>query len=367
MQKLSPLSLLVAAGGTGGDLFPVVAIIEQLRTMLNDRVVVEATFVGNPDRIEGRFIPERGYRFVAVPMRGYYGLRSARTYSMLWRLPVSLLRVWKAVRRSKPRLAVLAGTYLSVPVAIVARMYRVPIVLVEINAAPGKVNRLLSDWAERILVSFPECRQYFRSQHRVIVTGTPVRAELGSLPESGDARQRFGFERDRPVLLVMGGSLGARSINRAIARYADQIVALGWQVLWQTGRTDEIPASLPAGVVAVPFIEDMATAYAAAELVLCRAGGSTVAELAATRKPAILVPYPHAANREQHKNAAICVEQGAAVMLSDSQLEEELWQHLEPLLGDARRRRAMAEAFGRMAAPDAATTAAGVLAQLVGL
>lgn len=365
MQKVSRLPLVVAAGGTGGDLFPVLSIVEQLGAVCNG-MQVEPTFVGNPDRIEGRLIPARGYHFVGVPMRGYYGLRSMRTYSMLWRLPVSLVRVWRWMRRIQPRLAVLAGTYLSLPVAIVARALGVPIVLVEINAAPGKVNRLLARWATQIVVSYPECGEHFPAavQARIVVTGTPVRAALHALPSPESARRQFGLDPNHPVLLVMGGSLGARSINRALAQHVEQIVSAGWQVLWQTGSADAASIPVHEGVVAMPFIEDMAAAYAAAELVVSRAGGSTIAELAVTGKPAVLVPYPHAANQEQHKNAALLVERGAAVMIADERISQELWEQLAPLLGDGERRRAMAIALRALARPDAAWTAAQVLAKV---
>jgi UDP-N-acetylglucosamine--N-acetylmuramyl-(pentapeptide) pyrophosphoryl-undecaprenol N-acetylglucosamine transferase len=366
MQNTSQLSLMVAAGGTGGDLFPVLSIIERVRTLCAEAMRVDVAVVGNPNRIEGRIIPAQGYRFIPVPMRGYYGLRSWRTYGMLWRLPISLARVWRVARRMKPHVAVLAGTYLSVPLGIVARLAGIPIVLVEINAAPGKVNRLLARWAWRILVSYPECAAHFSAavQSRIVVTGTPVRSTLYSLPEVTTARQQFGFDPARPVLLVLGGSLGARSINRAMERYAEQICAQGWQILWQTGEQDQSSAPQMPAIRRVPFIDDMAAAYAACELVISRAGGSTVAELAITQRPAILVPYPHAANKEQHKNAALLAARGGAVVCEDSQLSDRLWDCLLPLLRDAELRRQMARALGRDGRPDAASAAAQIVLEL---
>lgn len=365
MQNRSSVSLLVAAGGTGGDLFPTLAILERLRRLLAARVELEPIFIGNPDRIEGRIIPQRGYRFVPIPMRGYYGLWSARTYAMMWRLPVSLLRTWYAVIRHKPRCAVLAGAYLGIPVAIVARLYRIPIVLVEINAVPGKANRLLAKWAERILVSSDDCRSAFPSavQGRIVVTGTPIRDALRSLPDPTTARTKFDLSPNRPTLLVMGGSLGAHSINEAIAMHLDNILAAGWQVLWQTGGHDQAPKR--NGVVTMPFIDDMASAYAAADLVLCRAGGSTIAELIALQKPAILVPYPHAANREQEKNAAFLARRGGAIMIEDRQLSPNLWHYLEPLLFHSNQRESMRQALASLQTPDPTGSAAKIVAQLL--
>ncbi|MCX8051181.1 MAG: undecaprenyldiphospho-muramoylpentapeptide beta-N-acetylglucosaminyltransferase [Chlorobi bacterium] len=366
MQNEERLPIIVAAGGTGGDLFPVLAVVERLAAIVGERSRLDATFVGNPDRIEGRVIPARGYRFVPIPMRGYYGVRSLRTYSMLWRLPVSLVRTWRAARRVRPRVALLAGAYLGVPVALVAKALGIPIVLVEINAAPGKVNRLLAPWARRILVGSDECCQAFPAsvRERVVVTGTPIRAELAALPAAEQARVRFGLAPDRPVVLVVGGSLGAHSINEAIAQCLDRILAAGWQVLWQTGS-----AYTPVrreSVVALPFIEDMANAYAAADVVVSRAGGSTIAELAAVARPAILVPYPHAANREQHRNAALLERCGGAIVVEDEALLHTLWDALARLIEDRSLRQQMAAALQRCARPDAADAAARALIALVG-
>ncbi|KXB97224.1 MAG: hypothetical protein AA908_07930 [Chlorobi bacterium NICIL-2] len=365
MQNQARLPLIVAAGGTGGDLFPVLAIVEQLSRILPPHAVLEPVFVGNRSRIEGRVIPARGYRFVPIPMRGYYGLRSARTYSLAWRLPISIARVAHTLSTVQPRVALLAGTYVSLPVAITARWANVPIVLVEINAIPGKVNRIVARWAERIFVSVPACRDAFPPsvQERVLVVGTPIRPELRTRIDPHTARGAFGLDPDRPVLLVLGGSLGAQSINSAVEAIRDRILAAGWQILWQTGANYAPP--LNAGIVACPFIEDMASAYAAAELVLSRAGGSTVAELAALGKAAILVPYPHAANREQHHNAQVLAQVGGAVVIEDASLSAALWPALEPLLGDDCRRQSMARAAHSLGVPDATERAAGSLATLL--
>jgi UDP-N-acetylglucosamine--N-acetylmuramyl-(pentapeptide) pyrophosphoryl-undecaprenol N-acetylglucosamine transferase len=365
MQNSSRVPIFVAAGGTGGDLFPVLAVVEELERTLQPKTVLEPMFIGNPRRIEGQVIPARGYQFIPIPMRGYYGLGRLRTYSLAWRLPVSLARVVRGFVSVRPRVALLAGSYLSLPVALVARSVRIPIVVVEINAVPGKVNRIVSRWAERILVSVPSCRDGLpRSvQGRVSVVGTPIRSELRTLPDAQTARRRFGLETERPVLLVLGGSLGARSINQAVETLVERILAAGWQILWQTGAEFHTPSR--AGVVARPFIEDMASAYAAAELVLSRAGGSTVAELTALGKAAILVPYPHAANREQHYNAEMLVAAKAAVMVDDAELTTALWPELSRLLHDEHRRLEMARAARSIGVPDAAVRAASEIAALI--
>lgn len=365
MQNDARVPIIVAAGGTGGDLFPVLAIVEQLRRILPPDAVLEPVFVGNRSRIEGHIIPARGYRFVPIPMRGYYGLRSLRTYSLAWRLPLSTARVAQILRSVRPRVALLAGTYVSLPVALAAHRARMPIVLVEINAIPGKVNRIVARWAERIFVSVPTCRNAFPTavQERVMITGTPIRSELRTHIDPTSARVRLGLDPDRPVLLVLGGSLGAHSINRAVEAACDRILATGWQMLWQTGVHYSPPPN--PGIVARPFIDDMGLAYAAAELVLSRAGGSTVAELAALGKAAILVPYPHAANREQHHNAQVLAQGGGAVVIDDAVISTELWSVLESLLRDASRRRAMANAARSVGVADATERAADALAALL--
>lgn len=368
MHSSRELPILVAAGGTGGDLFPVLAVVEQLRDLVIERwgKQLQPIFIGNPHRIEGRIIPARGYRFVPVPMRGYYGMRSLRTYSLLWRLPASIARVWQCASTYHPQLAFGAGTYLTLPLGLVSTWRKIPLVLLEINARPGKVNRLLSSYAEKILVGYPECCTAFPPavRERVLVVGTPVRQELLKAYDTTTARAHFGLDPTRSVLLVLGGSLGARSINYALESLINPICQRGWQILWQTGE-HYTPSTMCEGIVAVPFIEDMAVAYAAAELVISRAGGSTVAELSALAKPAILVPYPFAANREQELNAQLLAGRGGAVVLRDEELPRNLWGVLEPLLTNPSLRHAMAGALRASATPAATAAAARVLAEIV--
>lgn len=357
------MNILVAAGGTGGDLFPAVAVIEQVRAKLGTECSV--IFVGNPHRIEARVIPELGYRFIPIPVTGFQGIFHRSTPVLPLRIFRSLLMIRSLCKQHNIDVILCGGTYISYPAGLMSSFLKIPMMLLESNVLPGKTNRLLAPKAQAIILAFSESKEYFPpSLHaRMHVVGNPVRhSMLTAAPPVNDARATFGLSAHTPTLFVFGGSLGARSINHAVAASVEILSARGIQVLWQTGKNYTPPETLPDGIVSRTFIDDMASAYSAADLVLCRAGGGTVAELKIARKPAVLVPLPSAANNEQEYNAKALTASGAAIMVRDAELPDAfLPLVLDLLLESPDTLDTMAAAAGTLARPNAARDAAEIL------
>ncbi len=355
------LRVIVAAGGTGGDLFPAVAVVEQLQKMRK----LEVLFVGNPERIEAKVVPQLGFRFEGLSVRGYKGVRSLQSWKMPLTIIASTLKVRRLIREFKPQLALCAGTYVSVPLALAASSAGLPLALIESNAIPGKANRRIANKADLIIAAFAECASYFSSEARkkVRVLGNPIRQAFSHQPSREEGRRHFGLDPTTTTLLVFGGSLGARSINEAIASRIEVLKNKDVQVIWQTGSSYTAPASIPSNIKVLPFINEMAEAYAAADLVLCRAGGGTVAELGVVGIPAVLIPYPYAANNEQEHNAKALQNAGAAIMIRDAELASRIDEILE-LLSNTEKRAAMAAAMQSFAKPQAAEDAARALLEL---
>lgn len=359
----SPLRIIVAAGGTGGDLFPAVAVVEELQKLRETHVVL----FGNPHRMEARVAPKLGYVFEPLSVRGYAGIRSLRTYALPFTIIHSTMRVIRRIRSWKPHLVLCAGTYVSFPVAMAASLCNVPVVCIESNALPGKANRLVAERAALIVAAFEECKAHLSAEaaSRVRVLGNPLRGTITRLPDRAAGAAVFGLDPTKPTVLVFGGSLGARSINTVIESSIPVFARAGFHVLWQTGSAYTAPAELPPHIRCVPFIDDMAAAYAACDAVVCRSGGGTVAELAAVAKPAILVPYPHAANNEQEHNARALEVRGGAVMVRDAEVRERLMDELLRLMHDADLRERMSAALRTMARPTAARDAARLIMESV--
>jgi len=352
--------VVVAGGGTGGHLYPGLALADALADQGFD-----VTFVGTPSGIEARAVPAAGYPLRLLPARQLRGGGAGRAVAGLAAVARGAMRGRGLLAELRPCLVVGVGGYASVAVVIAARLAHLPIVLLEQNVVPGAANRLLGRLAARVCVGFAESTHFF-PPGRAVHTGNPVRRQI----VRGAARTSHA----RPGLLVFGGSAGAHRLNVATI---DALRTLGpaaraLDVTHQTGAADvdEVRAAyaalgLPARVE--PFIADMAGAYATADVVISRAGAMSCAEVTAVGLPAILVPYPHAADDHQRRNAEVLVEAGAAEMILDRDCEgPRLAAAIRKLMEDPLRRAAMAtraRAFGR---PDAAERVAAECVGLIG-
>ena len=355
-------TILIAAGGTGGHLYPAIAVAEEIR---QDHPDVKIIFVGTRDRIEAKEVPRAGFPFVPIDIHAPRK-SIASLLSFPWKFSKAIVDCMSLIRKEKPSAMLGAGAYLSVPVGIAAWLSGIPIALLEINSIPGSANKLLARFAKKIFLAYPEAASKFpyRVTESAVVCGTPVRAGLGDedmTPEA--ARQAFGLDASRMTILVFGGSLGARAINEAMQECSGTLAAQGYNVLWQTGRSANVSelqkqfANVP-NVRITEYIYEMDEAYRAADLVVCRAGASSLAELAQLGKPAVLIPWSGAMDNHQEHNARSFERDGAAVVLRDNELKAKLGQTIFALLDSPERLNTMSKAMKQRDNPNAARVVA---------
>jgi UDP-N-acetylglucosamine--N-acetylmuramyl-(pentapeptide) pyrophosphoryl-undecaprenol N-acetylglucosamine transferase len=358
--------IVFAGGGTGGHVYPAISIADELRRRFTG---FSALFVGTSSGLEARVVPGAGYDIRFIFSRGVRGRGPVGKALTMLGLSVGVAQAIHILSRFKPDLVFGAGGYASAAVVIAASLLRKRIVLQEQNSIPGLTNRKLASRAERIYLGFEKALEYLGGRNHVMVTGNPLRRQILSEPEE-DPRGAFGLAPDRPVLLVFGGSQGARRLNRAAVEYF--LAEPGMQGIIQTGSADhgwvgERLRAAAGRVYAAPYIERIDLAYRAADAALARAGALSVSELAAVGLPAILVPYPFAADNHQHYNAEALVETGGAVMIADGDLSPStLAEALGGMLGDPERLAAMKRALLESAPRDPAGAIADDIESLVG-
>jgi UDP-N-acetylglucosamine--N-acetylmuramyl-(pentapeptide) pyrophosphoryl-undecaprenol N-acetylglucosamine transferase len=360
------MRILVAAGGTGGHLFPAIAVVEELERLTGKKCTAE--FFGSTGKIESRVVPELGYKIHILPIKGVSNLKSVQGALFFLKLFGSFFEVRDVIADFKPDVILCTGAYLSYPVGLAAKFDKIPLVLMESNVIPGKAIRALARYAAKIIVSFEGSREHFPKdvQERIEVLGNPVRSGIRAMPEKGDARKFFGLQPDVPTILAVGGSLGAKSINDTLEKILkkENSPFKNIQLIWQTGSTFKSSETFGKNVWVNQFINDMPQAYAAADLVIARAGATTLAELAAIGKPSILVPYPFAANNHQEHNARYMEEKGASHMILDKEMAKKLEAEVLNLLKDPAALEQMARSAGTLGKPDAADEAARVILNL---
>ncbi|MFB3815233.1 MAG: undecaprenyldiphospho-muramoylpentapeptide beta-N-acetylglucosaminyltransferase [Terriglobales bacterium] len=375
---------ILAGGGTGGHVIPGLAIAHELRA----RYAAEVVFVGTARGIETRLVPAAGYELKLIEVGALKKVSLATRFKTLFALPRAILAARRLINEFKPDVVIGVGGYASGPAMLAAVLARVPTIAFEPNLVPGLANRIVGRMVSAAAVQFEQTCRYFRNCR---VTGVPVRQAFFSTnchPERAQRAKELGERPERaersespnapprasaqPTLLVFGGSQGAHAINQTLTAAIATLYARvpGLHVIHQTGQRDfeaTQAAYLDAGVSAevYPFIEQMPETFARADLLVCRSGASTVAEITAAAKPAIFVPFPHAADDHQTKNAEALVAAGAAVLLPETQLTpERLVESVASLLNDRARLAEMAAAARRLAHPGAAVEVARMAAEL---
>ncbi|MEM8606708.1 MAG: undecaprenyldiphospho-muramoylpentapeptide beta-N-acetylglucosaminyltransferase [Myxococcota bacterium] len=349
--------IMVAGGGTGGHLFPGLAVIEELRRRVPN---LEVRFVGTERGIEARILPERGETLDLLEVTPLKGQGLAARMSSLGRIPVAMRAASKLIRSFKPDLVLGVGGYASGPVLLSAALGGLPTAVLEQNAHVGMTNRLLSRFVDRAYITFDTTASVFGEQ-KTRLTGNPVRREFVEHARRALADPE-GFEARAQTILVLGGSQGARKLNEDVPKALAKanVAELGLRVVHQTGTAmrDEVEATyrqLGIDAEVVTFIDEIARAFSTSALVIARSGATTLAELCAIGRPSILVPFPFAADDHQAKNAEALAEQGATLCVRESDLEvDALGVMVADLLRDPRRRQEMAEAARAHGKPDAA-------------
>jgi len=325
-MMLPATRIIFAGGGTGGHLYPALAIADRIREMLAGVAEVEIVFVGTRRGIEYRLREQLGYPLHLINIRGIVRSLSLTNLLLPFVVVGALAKASLLLRRFRPQIVVGTGGYVAWPVLRAAVARGIPAVLQEQNSYPGIVTRQMAPRARMVYLGFERARDFLHPGTKTMVTGNPVRRGLSG-GDRAEALKHYGLDPSRKTILVLGGSQGARAINAGVLRsMAAESLNEDIQLLWQTGKRDykDVTSQLgnrASGCALFPFAEDMRTVYAAADLVVARAGALTLAELEACGIPSILVPYPHAAEDHQRKNAEVLVAQGKAVMIVEKDLD----------------------------------------------
>jgi UDP-N-acetylglucosamine--N-acetylmuramyl-(pentapeptide) pyrophosphoryl-undecaprenol N-acetylglucosamine transferase len=318
--------IIVSGGGTGGHIFPAIAIANALT---EKAPTLKVLFVGAEGRMEMEKVPAAGYRIIGLPVRGFNRRNPFRNISVLYRLIRSLILARIVIKRFHPDAVVGVGGYVSGPVLRAAVRRGIPVVIQEQNSYAGLTNRLLARKADRICVAYEGMERFFPKE-KIILTGNPVRRELNDCNmQRHQSLSFFDLDSSRPTILVLGGSLGARTINQSVEAYLDRFPD-SLQLIWQTGKgfyekaRAQVQSRKMSHVKVYEFIQRMDLAYAAADLVISRAGAGTVSELSIAGKPCILVPSPNVAEDHQTKNAMALVRKNAAILIRDREAMQKL-------------------------------------------
>lgn len=322
------IRVIISGGGTGGHIFPAVSIANAIKEKHPD---TEILFVGAEGRMEMQRVPAAGYKIIGLPIAGFNRSNLFKNISVVWKLIRSQFKARKIIKDFKPHVAVGVGGYASGPTLKVAGMMGIPTLIQEQNSYAGVTNKLLAKKAAKICVAYEGMERFFDSS-KIILTGNPVRQGLTHSPLSREeALRMFGLSPDKKTILILGGSLGARTINNCVMKNLEQIKRSGVQFIWQTGKfyINEAQAAVRQQTSmnmlhVTDFISEMAAAYSAADLVISRAGAGSISEFCLLEKPVILVPSPNVAEDHQTKNAMALVHKKAALYVKDSEAEHQL-------------------------------------------
>ena len=348
------MKFIISGGGTGGHIFPAVAIANEIRRRQPDADIL---FVGANGRMEMTRVPEAGYQIVGLDITGLQRRLTPQNILFPVRVFRSVRKAGKLIQEFRPDAVVGVGGYASAPVLLAATSRHIPSLIQEQNSYAGLVNKLLGRRVNKVCVAYEGMENFFPAD-KIVLTGNPVRAEIarGSRTE---AQQFFNLDPAKKTLLVVGGSLGARTLNLATAAALPRLREAGVQLLWQTGKLYYPEAQQQAAPYAadhcqaLEFIRRMDLAYAAADVVISRAGALSVSELCLTGKASVLVPSPNVAEDHQTKNALALVRKGAAALITDAHAPERLYDETLRLLADPARQQQLSGRVHELARPDA--------------
>lgn len=352
------LRIIISGGGTGGHIFPAISIANAIREQHPD---AEILFVGAEGRMEMQRVPAAGYKIEGLPVSGFDRKNLLKNFIVLYKLAKSQLKARRIIKNFKPHAAVGVGGYASGPTLKMAGMMGIPTLIQEQNSYAGVTNKLLSKKALRICVAYDGMEQFFEKD-KIILTGNPVRQGLlNSTVTREEAISSFGLDPDKKTILILGGSLGARTINQCVIANLEKIKSSDVQFIWQTGKiyfeqakeavdkAGEIPM-----LYVTDFISQMEKAYRAADLVISRAGAGSISEFCLLEKPVILVPSPNVAEDHQTKNALALVNKQAALYIKDSEAGDKLIETAIETVGKDGILKDLSENIAKLALPDSA-------------
>lgn len=349
---MKPYKFIISGGGTGGHIFPAIAIADALKIQYP---AAEILFVGAKGRMEMKRVPQAGYLIKGLWITGLKRKFTLDNLLFPVKLLVSLIKSWVVIQKFKPHLVIGTGGFASGPLVYVAARKGIATLIQEQNALPGITNRLLGKHVDRICVAHQGMDRFFPNL-KIKITGNPLRqALLSKLFEPDQARTLMGLDKSRTTLLVVGGSLGAKRINQLMARYASELVDRNLQILWQCGSLyqQDYMSFNREYIQVVPFLDNMAAAYASADIILSRAGALAVSELCLVGKAVLFVPSPNVAEDHQFKNAMAIAQNDAALVLRESELDKEFLPLISKLLKDTSRQKQLGDNIKQLAKPNA--------------
>lgn len=368
MKAKRRLKILISAGGTGGHIFPAIATANKIKEIYPH---VDFLFVGADGKMEMQKVPAAGYPIVGLPVIGFPRKPSFKIFKFFWTLNKSMKRARRIVRDFAPDVAAGFGGYASGPVLRVAAKRKIPYVIQEQNSYAGMTNRMLAKKAAKICVAYDNMQKFFPAT-KIVFTGNPVRSSLfAQTVEPKKARASLGLDTRRPVVFVTGGSLGARSINDVILANVKYFENNDLQLLWQCGSlyfkelSNKVCYQVSENIHLTKFVDNMDDAYAAADIVVARAGASTISELSIVGKPTILIPSPNVAEDHQTHNAKALADKGAAILLPDIQSHDELIPYIDKILNNTERSGEMSAKIKTFAHSNADTLIANEILKLV--
>ena len=356
---MNELKIIVSGGGTGGHIFPAISIANAIREL---RPNAEILFVGAEGRMEMKRVPAAGYKIVGLPVQGFDRKNPFKNISVLWKLMKSRRMAKRIIKDFKPNVVVGVGGYASGPTLNMAAKAGIPTLIQEQNSYAGVTNKLLARGAKKICVAYEGMERFFPKEN-IVFTGNPVRQNLKDATiVYKDAIEQFGLDEKKRTVLIVGGSLGARTINESVLSYLELIRQQDEvQFIWQTGGyyhaeiTETLRrAGCPENLVVTDFISDMASAYAVADLVISRAGAGSISEFCLLGKPVILVPSPNVAEDHQTKNALALVKKDAAVYIKDDEARQTLLPRAIALVQEPLQLKELSDNILTLAKPNAA-------------
>jgi UDP-N-acetylglucosamine--N-acetylmuramyl-(pentapeptide) pyrophosphoryl-undecaprenol N-acetylglucosamine transferase len=365
---LKPLKIIVSGGGTGGHIFPAIAIANAIKLLRPD---TEFLFVGAEGKMEMEKVPAAGYKIEGLWISGFQRKISMSNLAFPFKVISSLMKAKKIFKSFKPDAVIGTGGFASGPMLQVAAKNGAVTLVQEQNSYPGITNKILSKKVDRICVAYSGMEKYFPKE-KILLTGNPVRQDILSLEGKRErGLEYFGLQNDKKIILVIGGSLGARTINESIINCLPAFEKNNIQLIWQTGKgffetaKQAVQKYDSKGIKAFDFIQKMDYAYAVADVVISRAGASSVSELCLVKKPSILIPSPNVAEDHQTKNAMALVTYNAAIIIKDSESKEKLCNEVITLLKDETACLKLSENIGKLAFQDSAIVIANEVLSLI--
>lgn len=366
-QKPKSIRVLLSGGGTGGHIFPAIAIADEIRKRFPD---AEFLFIGANGKMEMEKVPQAGYKIEGIDIAGINRGNLLSNLGLPFKILKSLSKSKKIIKSFAPDFAVGTGGFASGPALYEASKLGIPIFIQEQNAHAGVTNKILSKKAKAVFTAYPKVEGF--PAEKIKFLGNPIRENIISgIQETTQAKEKMGLDKDKLTILSVGGSLGSRTLNNGWKDNLENLKEKGYQLIWQTGKldykeivdscqltvdgnTNDQQLSTNNQIQIKEFIKDMETAYSAADVIVSRAGAIAISELAVTQKPVLLVPFPFAAEDHQTKNAINLVEKNAARMVKDSEMKEKFWNTLSEICENEKVRKEMSENLKYFAKPNAA-------------